>query len=163
VEPIQVLYEAVDSITSVVVSETEIITSSVDGLIRNYDVRTGVLSSDTIGAPVTCVNLSHDKNCILASSLDGSIRLLDKAEGELLGEFKGHSNSSYKIESCLSLDDAYVFSGSEDGIIYVWDLVESNIVAKLRGHKRAVCGLSYHPKEECLLSCSVDGTIKLWK
>ena len=38
--------------------------------------------------------------------------------------YKGHRNADYKLDSCLSHDDAYVISGSEDGRIYFWDLVE---------------------------------------
>ena len=36
--------------------------------------------------PVTSVSFSRDGNCILASSLDGKVRLLDKDNGELLNE-----------------------------------------------------------------------------
>ena len=38
--------------------------------------------------------------------------------------YKGHSNSDYKLDSCLSHDDAHVVSGSEDGRVCFWDLVE---------------------------------------
>ena len=38
--------------------------------------------------------------------------------------YKGHSNSDYKLDSCLSHNDAYVVSGSEDGRVCFWDLVE---------------------------------------
>ena len=38
--------------------------------------------------------------------------------------YKGHTNSDYKLDSCLSHDDAYVVSGSEDGRVCFWDLVE---------------------------------------
>ena len=41
--------------------------------------------------------------------------------------YKGHSNSEYKLDSCLSHDDACVVSGSEDGRICFWDLVEVKI------------------------------------
>src|SRR5206468_573370 len=36
--------------------------------------RMGRMRSDCIGEPVTSVSMSHDNNCILASSLDGTIR-----------------------------------------------------------------------------------------
>lgn len=38
--------------------------------------------------------------------------------------YKGHGNAEYKIDSCLTHDDAHVVSGSEDGKICFWDLVE---------------------------------------
>jgi len=92
------------------------------------------------------VNLSNDKNCILASSLDNHVRLLDKDSGELLGEYDisslvvngphtnscdilpysytGHINKQYKISSALTNTDAYVVSGSEDNRVCFWDIVE---------------------------------------
>lgn len=38
--------------------------------------------------------------------------------------YKGHVNNDYKVDSCLTQDDAHVVSGSEDGRICFWDLVE---------------------------------------
>ena len=60
--------------------------SSVDCKVRNYDIRMGSLRSDFIGNPVTSVCFSMDLQCILVSSLDDTIRLLDKDTGELLNE-----------------------------------------------------------------------------
>ncbi len=42
----------------------------------------------------------------------------------LVCSYSGHKNSDYKLDSCLSHDDAYVVSGSEDGRVCFWDLVE---------------------------------------
>ena len=36
--------------------------------------------------PVTCVNYTKDGQCVLATSLDNTLRLLDKGTGELLNE-----------------------------------------------------------------------------
>jgi mitogen-activated protein kinase organizer 1 len=47
--PIQVLDEATDSVTSVQVKNYEIITGSVDGKLRTYDLRAGQLSTDVVG------------------------------------------------------------------------------------------------------------------
>lgn len=74
--------------------------------------------------PVTSISFSKDGNCVLASSLDDTLRLMDRANGTMLNAYKGHINNKYKIRSCLSNSDAYVLSGSEDGNIYIWDLLE---------------------------------------
>ena len=34
--------------------------------------------SDYLGQPVNCISLSNDGNCVLASCLDSTLRLLDR-------------------------------------------------------------------------------------
>jgi len=162
-EPIQVLNHAKDSISSVCITKTEILVSSVDGNLRTYDIRSGTLTTDCVGQPVTSTTLSHDGNCVLLGCLDDKLRLLDKSGGELLNEYSSHHNTNYKIDSCFTNDDAFLMSGSEDHLIYVWDLVEPKVVAKLKGHTAAVVGLHCHPRDNTVLSCSSDSTIKIWK
>lgn len=48
-KPIQVLEEATDSVTSVAANGWEIVSGSVDGNLRVYDLRMGLLSTDLIG------------------------------------------------------------------------------------------------------------------
>jgi mitogen-activated protein kinase organizer 1 len=60
---------------------------SVDCKVRNYDIRMGSLVTDYLGEPVTSVAFSQDSQCVLSSTLDSTIRLLDKETGELLNEY----------------------------------------------------------------------------
>lgn len=46
-QSIQVLTDATDSISDIVLHETELITSSIDGCIRTYDIRRGVITTDS--------------------------------------------------------------------------------------------------------------------
>lgn len=52
-KPIQVLEEAKDSISSLHVAGHELVTGSVDGRMRLYDLRMGVVSVDVIGRMFT--------------------------------------------------------------------------------------------------------------
>jgi hypothetical protein len=47
--PIQVLDDAKDSVTSIQIKNYEIMTGSVDGKLRTYDLRAGQLTVDVIG------------------------------------------------------------------------------------------------------------------
>lgn len=76
---------------------------------------------------ITSVRPSHDAQCLLLSCLDSTVRLFDHDTGTLLQSYKGHVANEYRIESCLTNDDAYVVSGSEDGKILCWDLVDVSI------------------------------------
>eukprot|EP00045_Choanoeca_perplexa_P014573 m.172598 g.172598 ORF g.172598 m.172598 type:complete len:308 (-) comp16722_c0_seq1:2600-3523(-) len=158
-DPVQVMNEAKDSVPTLVLSDHEILTGSVDGFVRCYDLRVGQMRQDNMGEPVTSVSFSHDNNCLLVSTLDNHIRLLDKDTGELLGQYKGHVNSDFKVDSCLSYNDAIVASGSEDGAIHLWDLVDGKQRAVVKEHPTVVCSLAFHPKKMSLLSASTDGTV----
>ena len=117
--PVQILEGAADSLSAVAVCGAEILTASVDGVLRTYDARAGSRTADTLGAALTHVALSGDGHCALAGSLDGSLRLLDRSNGTLLNRYSGHTNRQFKLGACLSHDDALVLSGSEDGSLYV--------------------------------------------
>lgn len=76
---------------------------------------------------------------------------------------------------CLAISGSgdYCYSGSLDSAIHVWNVPNSNIdpydqfdpeilYTTLHGHTNAVWGLSVLSSKQQLLSCSADGTIKLW-
>ncbi|KAM4749189.1 WD repeat domain-containing protein 83 [Rhinophrynus dorsalis] len=161
-DAIQILDEAKDGVSSLKVSDHEILAGSVDGHLRRYDLRKGEMCADYLGSPITCVSFSQDSQCLLASSLDSSLRLMDKDTGELLGEYTGHQNKSYKLDSCLSEKDTHVLSCSEDGTVCFWDLVEGSLVLKLQVSKGVVQSLSFHPTEPCLLTAS-EGGVQVWR
>ncbi|XP_048233448.1 WD repeat domain-containing protein 83 isoform X3 [Ricinus communis] len=89
-EPIQIIDTFQDSVMSVCLTKTEMIGGSVDGTVRTFDIRIGREIVDDFGQPVNCISMSNDGNCILASCLDSTLRLLDRSTGELLQEYKGH-------------------------------------------------------------------------
>lgn len=145
------------------VTAHEIMSSSLDGHVRQYDLRAGKLRVDSVGQTVMNACYSNDGNCVLISTLDSRVRLLDKMEGDLLNEYRGHRNEQYRTQSCLSYDDALVVSGSEDHNIYIWDLVEAQLKATLVGHSHVVACLVYSPTQHMLCSGSIDSTVVVWK
>eukprot|EP00041_Stephanoeca_diplocostata_P014037 m.252086 g.252086 ORF g.252086 m.252086 type:complete len:340 (-) comp19551_c1_seq2:35-1054(-) len=162
--PIMTLEEAKDSIPTMDVVDAMILTGSVDGHVRLYDIRMGAMREDYMKDPVTSVQFSHDRNCILASTLNSTVRLLDKESGEMLAEYTGRTNTEYKVDAVLSHNDAYVVSGSEDGDLCYWDLVSGRMLHRASGAhgKSVVASLAYHPKAPMLLSASLDGVVKVW-
>ncbi|KAK9162680.1 hypothetical protein Syun_003582 [Stephania yunnanensis] len=151
-----------DSVMSLCLTQSEILAGSVDGSVRTFDIRLGREISDNLGQPVNCVSLSNDGNCVLAGCLDSTLRLLDRTTGELLQEYKGHTCKSYKTDCCLTNSDAHVVSGSEDGSVFFWDLVDASVISSFRAHSSVVTSVSYHPIDCCMITSSVDGTIRVW-
>ncbi|KAM8793901.1 WDR83 protein, partial [Eudromia elegans] len=160
-EPVQVLDEAKDGVSSVKLSDHEILAGSVDGRVRRYDLRAGELHSDYVGSPVTCVCFTKDGQCVLVASLEAPLRLLDKDTGEMLGEYSGHRSSSCRLDCVLSERDAHVGCASEDGAVYFWDLVEGSLALRLPVGRGAVQALAFHPTRPALLAAT-GATLHLW-
>lgn len=123
-DPVQFLDEAKDSVSSIAVTDYEIVTGSLDGKVRRYDIRQGMLHVDDVQAPVGNVCFTGDTQCILVNCLNDSLYLIDKDSGDILQNFKGHKNLTYKIDGSLTKNDAVVLSGSEDGYVYSWNLTD---------------------------------------
>ena len=59
---------------------------------------------------------------------------MDKANGQLLRKFTGHTNKDLRIRSTFTLKDSIILSGSEDGRLYAWDIMEAKVIAKIDAH-----------------------------
>ncbi|XP_014488104.1 PREDICTED: WD repeat domain-containing protein 83 [Dinoponera quadriceps] len=163
-EAVQILNDAKDSISSVRVSDHEILSASFDGKVRTYDIRIGELCTDFMGDAVTCASFTRDGQCLIVSCADEVIRLIDKDTGELLGEFTGHSGKNLCLESIVNCQDTRIFSGSADGKLWIWDLVSQKVIAKLSGLKPTkypTVSISVHPQKNCILA-SNGFNILMW-
>ncbi|KAI5780865.1 WD40-repeat-containing domain protein [Geopyxis carbonaria] len=164
-KPVQTLEDAKDSISDVSIRAHEVIAGSVDGRIRNYDLRMGKCYVDTIApAGVTSVKQSADGAATLVGALDGMVRLMDKTDGKMLQNYKGHKNTEYRVKSCFAEKEELVVSGSEDGTIWCWDLVEGGKRQVLSGHGgKVVTGVDYCPGGKSqMVTGGSDGTVVVW-
>jgi mitogen-activated protein kinase organizer 1 len=132
-DPIQTLTDATDSVTAVLATPSCIITGSVDGYLRTYDMRAGQLRTDNLGEPITCVRLSGDGKCALCTCLGGVIRLVHLTTGQVLQEYSGgHMHKAFKLEACIAGDDNHVIACSEDecASFVHYNLVSGQVVKK---------------------------------
>ncbi|KAJ2942397.1 hypothetical protein O0L34_g16002 [Tuta absoluta] len=161
-EPVQVLKDAKDTITSIQVTNNEILTCSVDCHVRLYDIRVGKMISDYIGHIVTYGSLTHDGQCYILSCNDNTIKLFDKDSGELLNTFTGHESKDFLLENAVNAKDSHIISGSATGEIFCWDLISTKVTQKLvRNKNKPVVSLTHHPTEDFLLTACED-EITLW-
>lgn len=118
---------------------------------------------DADAGPVTSVQQTRDGNAVLVSTLDSTIRLMDKGNGNLLQSYRGHTNTDYRIRSCLGLADAAVISGSEDGFIYAWDLLEGKVIERLKAHDGKVASaVAFNDVRKEWASAGVDCELRVW-
>ncbi|CAK9082752.1 unnamed protein product [Durusdinium trenchii] len=164
-KPIQVLTGAADSVLCLMTHRDEIMTGSADGGLRSYDVRQGQLVTDQLLQPIGSISVSNDGQCLLVSTLDNQIRLLEHSDGSELTSYFGHTNKRVKVRSTLDPTDSFVVSGSEDGCLHFWELVEATPLSGgqggQQGHAAAVLCVAFY--EETLVSASADGVVKVWR
>lgn len=167
--PVQVLSEARDSVSAIAAPRggTCIVTASIDGCVRTYDVRAGRLSEDSLPAPLSSLAHSRDGNCLLVGCLDDSLWLLDIATGESLSHYagQGFENRAFQLDSGVLCDDAYVVAGSEDGSICFWDIVQSGPPSFRNANSHTaspVSAIDAHPTERVIISGAHSGEAKLW-
>lgn len=162
--PVAVLDEATDSVSSLQIHQQhDILTGSIDGHTRLYDLRKGALLTDNIQHPVTAVRFTQDAQAFLTASLDSTIRLMDRPTGTLLNSYQGHRATSYQTGCHLFHHDSFVVAGSEDGLLHLWDLLSAKLVRQLAGHRRPISKIAIHPTGRSILTCALDGTLRLWE
>lgn len=54
---------------------------------------------------VTGASFSGDGQCVLASTMDSTLRLMDKDTGELLSQYTGHTSKDYKVSDLRYYED----------------------------------------------------------
>ena len=147
--------------TSIDVSDHEILVGCADGRARRYDLRNGQLLTDFVGAQITGVAFTRDGQCLLVGTSDDALRLFDKSTGEMLQEYTGHRHRKYRIDCAMDKSDQFVLSGSENGAAYAWDMVEGTMAAKLNHDEEGienstltVHSLSSHPSKTALLTAA---------
>ena len=69
--------------------------------------------------------------------------------------------------TCLSVcgpDDTHIFAGSADGGIKMWDLRYDNVEPSMtyNGHTDRITGLIVVQKRGCMVTSSLDGTVRTW-
>ncbi|KAL7413237.1 nuclear mRNA splicing protein [Mrakia frigida] len=178
--PIQTLTEAKDSITSVVLTDHTLLTGSVDGFVREYDLRAGLLKEDYIGHPITSLTPSPTSPAtLLVSTLDSHLRLLDRTNGKVLASFAGHVNTEYRSKASFAYGEGSVVCGDEEGRVWAWGVMNSKPLLPTttsepsskpaptkpkKIHDKVVTWVETHPSNgEEMLTASADGTVKVWR
>lgn len=153
---------------------------SADATIKIWNFSTGQCSTLTghTGAVTQTRIVQHEKNRLLSSSCDGTLRLWDLAQRVCLRVFQGHmasvqvaipsmpgflhrfnKNNEQQQEELLGTEPVVV-SGSADHTLKVWSLETGQCLRTLFGHTHAIGSLAYDKLR--LVSSSFDGSVKLW-
>jgi len=149
-----------------------LVTGTTDGFVEIYDYVTGKLNKELLFQAndemivhedsVTCVNTKVQPSGILlvTASLDKTIKIWNMLTGKCLMKIATPSavNVIY-----FSNHDNTIISGYPNGSIKVHGLTSGGVELKdFSGHRSFVNSIIQFDDGEKILSCSSDGTIRLW-
>jgi mitogen-activated protein kinase organizer 1 len=131
--PLQTLADCKDSATSVAMSGAAIVVGCVDGVLRTYDMRKGLLHEDSLVDSIVSVRLSHDRThtlslCLGKTQADGNIYKTStlRAPAEVAGLWRHSGNCCFKSEAIFCNEKGrgggggVVVSGGEHGQLRWW-------------------------------------------
>lgn len=139
-----------------------IISGHSSGQILFWDLRQSSLISSTKrhNQSVTCIKIIIHQFQFLSSSLDGSIILWDILTYSPMKDFNIKSGIT-----CMTVDkySNKVYIGCSNNKVGVLDYTENNENFKFfNGHTRIIHRCIWIKENECLITASFDGSIRLW-
>ncbi|CDR95249.1 WD domain, G-beta repeat containing protein, putative [Babesia bigemina] len=135
--------DAKDGISSVCERDCVVVASSVDGAVRSYDLRKGLLKTDYFQKPVVnvCVSTAVE-DCYIASVLDDTVALVE--HGDVLARYRGHTCDNYRIHCALDPCEEFVLCGSSSGTIFCWSLSNNRSSSTVPGaHSGPLTALAF--------------------
>lgn len=113
---------------------------------------------------VSDLALSSDKNHLLSSSWDRSLRLWSLKAGKCTGRFSHHGQKEI-LSTAFSPDDRQIFSAGSDNRLSIWNTRGECITTSEKGnHGDWVSKIRYSPsaKNKFYASAGWDGSLKIW-
>lgn len=146
-------------------------TGGTDAKIRLYDTMTGfcfVTFGNEHKGPITCLEFAPNKGgkVLVSASLDGTVRCFDLNRYRNFKTFSGPSQERSPQFISLAIDPLsgdFVAAGAQNLFdIYMWSQQTGRLVEVLSGHQAPVSGIKFTATGSDLISCSWDGTVRIW-
>ncbi|XP_011611342.1 transcription initiation factor TFIID subunit 5 [Takifugu rubripes] len=133
-----------------------------DVLERIMDEKTSSESKILHGhsGPVYGVSFSPDRNYLLSSSEDGTVRLWSLQTFTCLVGYKGHNYPVWDVS--FSPHGYYFVSGGHDRVARLWATDHYQPLRIFSGHLADVTCTRFHPNSNYIATGSSDRTIRMW-
>ena len=103
---------------------------------------------------------TRDGKTMLVPGVDGKIRFIDLASGEIKRTLSAHSNYVYMAN--FSPDAKLLASSSRDNTARIWDVASGQELHTFAGFRCAVKVAKFSPDGRMLAASGNDGMLKLW-
>jgi WD40 repeat protein len=108
---------------------------------------------------VYSVSLSADTNTLMTGSQNSQLCVYDLIEKKQL---RSSTVGEIALTASCVLDDTHLLVGSSDDTIYVYNTAFGSVTCELQAHDDPVTDLKLCSDKQRFVSCSWDGTVKLW-
>lgn len=98
------------------------------------------------------------EHCVVSCAEDGTIKSWNLFSGELMTEYKGHTDAVWGLKE---VDSGRFLSWSEDGTIRIWNKETGDCLGVMAGHKAPILGVNLDFSSN-LLSWGEDNSIRVW-
>jgi WD40 repeat protein len=147
-----------DEILAIDIDEDTLISAGKDGLIKVWDLKNLTHVKDIpIPYKSWVWGLALQNNKAVASSDDGTYRIIDIKTGELIQALEGHSSATYRVVA----DEDIIVTASWDNTVRVWDFDTGNLRQILKGHTYS----PYSPAitdDKKIVTGGSDSTMRVW-
>jgi WD40 repeat protein len=140
------------------VAADSLLSSSLDGTVRQWDLKTGKVKGVIQGpvGPITAMAFAGKR--IAVAGRDGLAVRSPTAAG-----FQKVSGHDGPVLCCaLSADGKLLASGGADRTVRVYRTEDNLPLASLAGHDRGVRAVTFSPSGEAVYSGGEDGTVRRW-
>lgn len=148
-----------------------IATGSTDGRIKLWNASSGfcfVTFSTEHKGPISALEFVPNKGgkVLVSASLDGTVRCFDMNRYRNFKSFSGPSEAKPAQFTCLAIDGIsgdFIAAGAQNVFdVMMWSQQTGRLVECLSGHEAPVSGVKFSPAGDDLISCSWDGTVRIW-
>lgn len=130
---------------------------------RAWDLTTGTelyYQEGHVG-PLHTLDVHPDGSLLASAASDGFVKLWDLRSGKLVADLVqgGHVGSIHTVKFRTS--GTQLVSGGADHNVVVWDLRKTAPLTHLPLHTGLVSDVGFTNDDQCLVTCSYDGSLKL--
>jgi|GEM_PF-1283760 len=141
---------------------TKIVTSSLDGTAKLWNVNTGACLLTLVGHTnqVNSATFSPSGKEIITASSDGTVKLWDATDGSLSATIINGETSI--IFAAFSPDgDQFAWTES-NGSVYVSSTSTGEVLTEFDGHTARTRSVQFNSTGDMIVTASSDGTAKIW-